>query len=273
MSRYGINVVGSGLVFVGRGWAETAIIAIGLGVRELGYLTIAQRLVVTATELCGSAILPVSTVAFAKVSSSKKRLQGSYARAMGITQTMVAPVMIFIVVTAAVLVPFVFGSEWVPSAPIVQPLAIAAILSFGTSLDRGLLDGVGRPGRWLAFTSAICVLSVGLIAMAMPYGVLVVAVVYVVVAAVELVGRWFLIGHFLEMGFFATARPFLIVVPSALGAAVLGAGCMWVLQSAPDLIALAATGIVVLGTHFVLTRVVSPSTWSEIRRLLPNRRK
>lgn len=273
MASYGINVVGSGLVFVGRSWAETAIIAIGLGVRELGYLTIAQRLVVTATELCGSAILPVSTVAFAKVSSSKMRLQGAYARAMAITQTMVAPVMIFIFVAAAVLVPFVFGPEWVPSVPIVQPLAIAAILSFGTALDRGLLDGVGRPGRWLAFTSAICLLSVGLISIAMPYGVLVVAIVYVVVAAVELVGRWFLIGHFLEMGVFRTARPFLVVVPSALGAASIGTGCMWAMQSAPDLVALGATGVVVLGVHFALTRIVSPSTWEEITRMLPGRRK
>jgi O-antigen/teichoic acid export membrane protein len=273
MIRYGINIVGSGLVFVGRAWAETGIIAIGLGIRELGYLNIAQRLVVTATELAGAAILPVSTVAFAKVNSSKARLQAAHARAMAATQTVVAPLMIFIFVSAGVLVPFMFGPEWTVSAPIAQPLAIAAILSFGTVLDRGLLDGVGRPGRWLAFTSVICALSVGLIALAVPRGVLVVAVVYLVVALVELVGRWFLIGNFLETSVLSTARPFLVVVPAALGSALAGAGSMRLLQAAPDLVTLGVSGLVVLGVHLALTRWVSPDTWREMTSLIPARRK
>jgi len=273
MLRYGINVVGSGLVFVGRGWAETAIIAAGLGIRELGYLNIAQRLVQTATDLSGAAILPVSTVAFAKVNSSKARLRDAHARATAVSQTIVSPMMVLIAVSAPVLVPLLFGQDWGLSAQLAQPLAIAATLSFGTAIDRGLLDGVGRPGRWLAFTTVICLLSVTMIALAVPFGLLVIAVVYAAVSSVELVGRWFLLGHFLEAGFLHTARPWLIVLPAVVVSALAGSGTMWLLRGAPDLVTLAATGLVVLAVHLLVTRLVTPTTWAEMLSLVPGRRR
>lgn len=271
MVRYGINIVGSGLVTVGRGWAETGIIAAGLGIRELGYLSIAQRLIQTANDLSGSALLPVSTVAFAKVNSSKERLQAAHAKATAVSQTIVTPLMVLIVVSASVLVPFLFGQEWTVSAPLTQPLAIAAVLSFGTVLDRGLLDGVGRPGRWLAFTSVISTLSVVLIFFGVSNGVLLVTFIYVFVAAVELVGRWFLVGHFLEATAWSTARPFVMVVPAACVSAAGGLGCMWLLQSLNPFLLLAVTGVVVLALHLVVTRLVTPTTWREIVALIPGR--
>ncbi len=271
MVRYGINIVGSGLVTVGRGWVETGIIAAGLGIRELGYLSIAQRLIQTANDLSGSALLPVSTVAFAKVNSSKARLQAAHARATAVSQTIVTPLMVMIVVSASVLVPFLFGQEWTVSAPLTPPLAIAAVLSFGTVLDRGLLDGVGRPGRWLAFTSVICTLSVVLIFLGVRQGLLLVTLIYVLVAAVELVGRWFVVGHFLEASVWSTARPFLMVVPAACVSAAGGLGCMWLLQSMNPFLCLAVTGVVVLGMHLAVTRMVTPGTWREIIALIPGR--
>lgn len=271
MVRYGINIVGSGLVTVGRGWVETGIIAAGLGIRELGYLSIAQRLIQTANDLSGSALLPVSTVAFAKVNSSKERLQAAHAKATAVSQTIATPLMVLIVVSASVLVPFLFGQEWTVSAPLTQPLAIAAVLSFGTVLDRGLLDGVGRPGRWLAFTSVISTLSVVLIFFGVSNGVLLVTFIYVFVAAVELVGRWFLVGHFLEATAWSTARPFVMVVPAACVSAAGGLGCMWLLQSLNPFLLLAVTGVVVLALHLVVTRLVTPTTWREIVALIPGR--
>lgn len=271
MVRYGINIVGSGLVTVGRGWVETGIIAAGLGIRELGYLSIAQRLIQTANDLSGSALLPVSTAAFAKVNSSKERLQAAHAKATAVSQTIVTPLMVLIVVSASVLVPFLFGQEWTVSAPLTQPLAIAAVLSFGTVLDRGLLDGVGRPGRWLAFTSVISTLSVVLIFFGVSNGVLLVTFIYVFVAAVELVGRWFLVGHFLEATAWSTARPFVMVVPAACVSAAGGLGCMWLLQSLNPFLLLAVTGVVVLALHLVVTRLVTPTTWREIVALIPGR--
>ncbi len=171
------------------------------------------------------------------------------------------------------LVPFLFGQDWGISAAVTQPLALAAVLSFGRELDHGLLDGVGRPGRWLAFTTVICTLSVGLVACAVPYGVLVIAGVYLLVAFVELVGRWFVVGHFLEAGALRTARPFLLVLPAAIASALAGLASMALLAPAPALVTIAVTGVVVLAVHVVVIRLVTPATWSEILALLPCRRR
>jgi O-antigen/teichoic acid export membrane protein len=190
-----------------------------------------------------------------------------------VSQTIVSPIMVLIVVSAPVLVPLLFGQEWGLSARLAQPLAIAATLSFGTAIDRGLLDGVGRPGRWMAFTTAICALSVTVIALTVPSGLLVIAVVYAAVSSVELVGRWVLLGHFLEAGFLPTARPWLMVLPAVLASGLAGSGTMWVLRWAPDLVTLAATGLVVLAVHLLVTRLVTPATWAEMLSLVPGRRR
>lgn len=272
MARFGIKVVGTGLINVGRGWAETGIIAAVLGIRELGYLAIAQRLVQTAIELSGSAILPVSTVAFAKVNSSKERLRAAHAKATAVSQTIVTPLMVFVAVSAPVLVPFLFGQEWTRSALLVQPLAISAALSFGTSLDRGMFEGVGRPGRWFAFTAVVYTVSVGLVSVTARHGVLVVAFAYVVISTIETLGRWTVASRFLESTVAHTARPFLMVVPAAVGSALAGAGSLWLLRSAPVLVSLVVAGVLVLGVHVALTRVITPATWMDMVALRPRRR-
>lgn len=272
MSRFGLHVVGTGLVYLARGWAETAIIVAGLGLRELGYFTIAQRLVQTSTELSGAALHPVSTVAFAKVKSSLVRLRVAHARAAAVSQTVVSPLMLYIAVAAPVLVPFVFGSEWTVSAQIAQPLAVAAALTFGTALDHGLFDGVGRPGRWLAFIATVWGLSVVFTAIAVRYGVVAVAAAFVLTAVIEATGRWLMVGRLLELPFLASARPFLSVFPAALLSAAAGLGAMHVLAGAPTLVVLGLTGVVLLAVHLVVVRFLVPSAWADIRSHLPTRR-
>lgn len=273
MARFGIKVVGTGMVNVGRGWAETGIIAAVLGVRELGYLSIAQRLVQTATELSGSAILPVSTVAFAKVNSSRARLRAAHAKATAVSQTIVTPLMVFLAVSAPMLVPFLFGQEWTISAMLVQPLAISAALSFGVSLDRGMFEGVGQPGRWFVFTAVAYSLSVALISVTARHGVLVVAFMYVAISTVETLGRWTVASRYLEATVVNTARPFLMVVPAAVASALVGAGSLWLLRDTPAVVSLALTGILVLAVHLGLTRLITPATWRNILELIPGRRR
>ena len=271
MSGFGVHVVGSGLVFLARTWAETGIIAAGVGIRELGYFNIAQRLVQTAMELSGAALHPVSTVAFAKVSGSTERLRDVHTRASAASQTVVTPLMVFIAVAAPVLVPFLFGPEWTVSAAIAQPLAIAAVLAFGAQLDHGLFDGAGRPGRWLVFATFICLCSIALTSLTVASGVVVVASAFVVTAAIELVGRWLIVGRLLHTSPFDVAKPFLLVLPSAVASALAGFVAITLLASAPPVVNLAVTGLTILGVHLVGVRFVTPAAWTDLTGLIPMR--
>ncbi len=215
----------------------------------------------------------MSTVAFAKVKASTERLRAAHARAAAVSQTVVSPLMVFIVVSAPVLVPFAFGSEWTVSAQIAQPLALAAALSFGTALDHGLFDGVGRPGRWLAFIAAIYGFSVILVtAFAVRYGVVIVAAAFVLTAAVgETITRWVLVGRLLQMPLATSARPFLSVLPATLASIAAGFGAMRLLAGAPTLVVLGVTGVVLLAVHLAVVRFFVPAAWADIRSHVPIR--
>lgn len=269
MIRFGVQVVGNGLVSVFRGWGETAIIVGGLGLRELGFFTIAQRLVQTASDLSGSAVFPISTVAFSKANSSLDRLRAAHAKATAVAQAVVTPLMVFIAVAAPVLVPFLFGQEWGLSAQVAQPLAVAAALSFGTNLDHGLHNGVGRPGRWLGFTIAIFGVSVVLMLIAVPHGAVTVAIAFVGTAALETVGRWFVVGRLLGQGPLRTGWPFLLVIPSGAASALAGLGTVWLLRDTPELVRLALTGLVVIAVHALAIRLATPRTWTDIMSVVP----
>ncbi|MCB0910094.1 MAG: lipopolysaccharide biosynthesis protein [Propionibacteriaceae bacterium] len=269
MIRFGMQVVGNGLVGVFRGWAETGIIVAGLGIRELGYFNIAQRLVQTASDLSGSALFPVSTVAFARSNSSLDRLRAAHAKATSVSQAVVTPLMIYIAVSASLLVPFLFGPEWTPSAQVAIPLAIAATLAFGVNVDHGLHNGVGRPGRWLGFALSIFGVSATLMLIAVPHGMLAVALAFTGTAIVEMIGRWFMVARLLDQTVWRTALPFLGVLPAATISAAAGVGVMALLSGTNTVVTLTVTGLVVLGVHAALIRVVTPHVWEDLLSLLP----
>ncbi|MGF3917064.1 hypothetical protein ACQX8W_14955, partial [Staphylococcus aureus] len=114
-------------------------------------------------------------------------------------------------------------------------------------------------------------LSVGLIALGVPYSVLVIAGAYLVVALVELVGRWFVVGRFLQATVLQTAMPFLMVLPAAIGSALAGLASVTLLRTAPELLTIAATGLVVLAVHLGIVRLLTPATWTELVALIPGR--
>lgn len=271
MAGFGMRVVANGLVAISRAWAETGIIAAGLGVRELGYFTIAQRLVQTASDLSGSALFPVSTVAFARTNSSPDRLRAAHARATSVSQAVVTPLMVGIAVSAGLLVPFLFGSEWSLSALVAQPLAIAATLAFGVSIDHGLHNGVGKPGRWVWFSAAILAVSVAAMLVAVPHGAVAVALAFVITAILETIGRWVMVARLLDQSVVRTAIPSLSVAPSAVVSALAGFGMLVALGSAPVLVTLASTAVAVVGVHVAMTRIVTPAVWTDLISLLPRR--
>jgi O-antigen/teichoic acid export membrane protein len=137
MARFGAKVMAVEGAAAARVAGEAAIISNALGPAALGYVSIAQRLVQTAQDIGASALAPVSTVIFAKVRHDPERLRAGYRRALRIGYTAVAPVMVMVAVGAPYIVPLVFGSDWAPSIPVTQGLAVAAILVLGAMIDHG----------------------------------------------------------------------------------------------------------------------------------------
>ena len=270
IARFGSKVVMVELVATFRATAEAVIISNALGAAALGYLAIAQRLIGVMQELGASALVPVSTVVFAKVRDSASRLKSAYVKAQRISYAAVSPLMAVVVVGGPILVPLIFGDGWEQSVPVAQALALAAIITLGAMLDHGLHYGVGRPGRWLAYAVLVDALTVAVTAMVAPNGLTWVAVGFVLVALVATVARWILVGRLLGLPFLSLAGTFLSACVALAGS--IGAG--FVVRAGtdawPPLLALGTISVAIGLVHIAIVRIVSPSVFSDVLALAPS---
>jgi O-antigen/teichoic acid export membrane protein len=269
MAKFGNKVVMVDVVATIRATAEAAIISTVLGPAALGYLSIAQRLVQVTRDLGATALVPVSTVVFAKVRDSEERLQSAYLKALGISYSAVSPMMTVVVVGGPLVVPLLFGDGWDQSVPVAQALALAAILTLGAMLDHGLHYGVGRPGRWLAYAVVMDALTVGVTALAAPRGLIWVAVGFILVAFAATVARWILVGRLLDIPVRSLAVIFLTACVAVAGSAGAGLLVRNLTDGWAPLLSLAAVIVTIGLVHVGIVRVVSPGVYRAVVSLVP----
>lgn len=268
MTRFGGQVVSVELVAATRGWAEAAIITNVLGAAALGYLTIARRLVDVTSDMSAAAILPVSTVVFARVRESLGRLRAAYLRALGTSYGTVGLPLTFVAVSAPLVVPLVFGEGWDQSIVLAQALALAGVLTLGAMLDHGLFYGLGKPGTWLAYAIVVDALTLATTAVCVRWGLIGVALGFLSVALLATVSRWVLVGRTLAVRVGVVARPFARLLPVMVGVVLAGQGTILLTDALPSILALACVGLVMLLVHVGLVRLLAPAVYLDVVRAL-----
>ncbi|WP_169583072.1 MULTISPECIES: lipopolysaccharide biosynthesis protein [Microbacterium] len=254
MAAFGTKVVGVNLIATARQWVENAIISNVLGAAALGQLSISQRLVQTSQEVGGAAIAPVSTVVFSQVRDDPERTRRGYGRALGLSYVVIAPSLTFILVSAPVLVPFLFGPQWSSSVAASQALAVAAMFTVAATLDHGLCYGLGRPGTWLAYAVGVDALTILVTALTVSHGIDAVALGFVGVAAVATVARCILVSRLLGAPLWSIARRILAALAVMAGSALVGWVVLNLVGEWPPIASLALVGAVVLVAHVALSR-------------------
>lgn len=270
MTTFGLRVSSVDLVAMARIWAEGWIITVTLGTPAFGLLNIAQRFVQVAQELTAASLIPVSTVVFAKVRTSRERLVSTYVKALGVPYGVVCPIMIVILVTAPLLIPLVFGEQWRASAAPAQVLAVAGVMVLGAMLDHGLFYGLGRPGTWLAYCVVVDSVTVATTAVVVRWGLSGVAVGFACVAVAATVARWLLVSRMLALSVAAVSRPFRIVLIPMAAAAALGllaveglSGVEW------PIVAVVLAAGVALGANLILIRLFAAGVLRDALGILP----
>lgn len=271
MLAFGTHVVGSGLVYALRVWAETAIVVAGLGVREMGFLSIAQRLVQTAQDLSISALLPVSMAAFAKIRDSVDRLRGFYLRASAVAYAVITPLMVFLAVAAPEVVELLFGADKSDSALVVPALAIMAIAGVGWAVDQALLVGTGHPGRWFAFIAVIYSLALLVSLYLVQFGLLAVVTGWAAIAIAEALLRSIPVAPVIGATRWQVIAPFVSVVPTAVLAGAAGWGVLWLADPLPLVVEIFLGGMAVVITYLVGMALLKPATTATVLSVLPGR--
>jgi lipopolysaccharide exporter len=117
-----------------------------LGAEPLGYYTLAFQLAMHPAMLMNTVVTRVAFPVFARVQHDAARLRSAYPLLVRTLNSVNAPAMIGLAAVAPVLIPAFFGSEWLPSVPLLQALALLALnRSIGNPmgsliLSRGRVD-------------------------------------------------------------------------------------------------------------------------------------
>ena len=263
MFAFGTGVIGTEIVGMIRQWLENAIVVTTLGVSGLGYLNIAQRLVQIAQDMTLAAISQVTFVVFTQMRDAIEQLSASYFRVLALSLTLITPIMVYLAVTAPLLIPLIFGSQWDDSILPAQAYAIAGILSLGL-IDQGLLYALGKPRAWFTYALAVDVCAVAITWLAAPHGLVAIAYGALVLAAGGSLLRWMMVGRELQTGWARLAAANLRIAGIA---AVSGVAGLLVFRSTLDwhfLVTLGLTGLVTILVYLALTRLVLPETWNEM---------
>ncbi len=103
--------------------------------------------------------------------------------------------MVFVAVSASVLVPFLFGDDKVEGALVTPALAVVVVVNVGWAVDQGLhLSRVGKPGRWFAYIAVSAGIALALLSLVVHFGLLIVVLAWVATSILESVARCFMVG-------------------------------------------------------------------------------
>lgn len=277
MTQFGSQVLGVEFVAMARAWAEAAIVSATLGLPALGFLNIAQRLIQVVQDMTGSALAPVSMVAFAKIRDSIPRLCAAYLRSLRLIYAALSAPLTLVAVAAPLLIPILFGGGWEESNQVTQLLALAGIMTVGAALDHGLYYGVGKPGQWFVYAVLTDIMTVAMTAFAVRWGLVGVGAGFLVVATVATIVRWFLVARILETSPTVVARPFGFLAPAVLASGAAGWLALMATSPLPPLLRVTLIGVVLLLVHLLVVRLLARPVVDEImlyvKRLWRARRK
>lgn len=153
MASYGTKTLGVELMRQARIQGEALVIGALLGTVALGIWVVALRIVDVITDLCASVFSRVAGPVFARLRDDPARLGRALGTSMGMGALVVVPLLVALALTSDVVVPFVFGEQWVPAAGVAAVLAFRSIATALSDFQRAVLVLTGRVGTELALSA------------------------------------------------------------------------------------------------------------------------
>jgi PST family polysaccharide transporter len=240
---FGSNILALNLMTLLNRQSDDFLIGVTLGVEALGYYTVGYRLLLLLTDVLIRTIDAVTLPTFARVQNQRDRLRRAYLMATHLSATVATPVFLGMAALAPELVELAFGPAWAPAVPVMQALAFIGILHANTFFNSSVLIAIGQPRKALFIGAINTVSNVIAFAVAVHWGILAVAIAYVVRGYLLWPISIVMVRRYLDFSFWRYLRIFAI----PFGCSLLMAGVVLALKpllSPP----LDDAGILVVGT-------------------------
>lgn len=268
---FGSNIAGANLISFSVRRSDEFLVAYLLGSSALGFYAVAQRAIIVLNEVCIGAALKTAVPLLSRIQNEAERLRRACSRAFRYSLTLVMPAFAGVALTSSDIITVLFGAKWSASAPALQVLAIAGVINTLSLLVDAILTSMGYPRRVLGLSVLRGVITVGGTLVAARFGIVGVAAVSVVKAAVFApIGLAVLRnvgGVSLRELAGATWAPIFGCVVMAIG--VLGMGV--ILDGAPAVIRLLCSIAAGAAAYVMVMWTVARSTCDELLTLVSRR--
>jgi PST family polysaccharide transporter len=249
--RFGVNVLGSNLLYYVNSRADNLIIGYALGPEALGFYDVAYKLFQNGLNAITLTVSSVAFSTFSRLQHARERMRQGFLTATQTVSVAAFPIFAGTAAVAPELIGLLFGGKWLPlSAQVYQLLALNGALQAVLYFNTPVLMACGKPHWRLGVGILNAVLNIALFAWAVQWGIVAVAAAFVargyLVAPLQLA----LVRALIDLRVRAYLR--LLITP-LVGSMVL-AGLLWggvhALQpSLGRLLALLAAGLVAGGAY------------------------
>ena len=172
---FGINLLGGNILSFLTIRSDDFLIGYFLGPVALGYYSIAYRLLVAMTQVLNSTIQRVALPAFSRLQSEPARLEQAFFSATRLVSFITFPAFLGMATLAPEIIQTLFGEKWLPSAPVMQFLALTGITQSLFTISGLVMAAVGKPSWNLRIMFLNTITNVIGFAIAVRWGIVAVA--------------------------------------------------------------------------------------------------
>ncbi|HUR86692.1 MAG TPA: oligosaccharide flippase family protein [Solirubrobacteraceae bacterium] len=266
--EFGLPATLAGLAYTARRNVDYVVLGARLGPTQVGIYWRAFQLGAEYQGKLSGIMLRVVFPVFSRASSLQD-MQELRARVVRLNTAVVFPLLALLVVIAPVLVPWVYGPQWVAAVVPVQLLAVSGALLAVQSGSEPLALALGRPKPVLAFNVAVLSVYGVAVYIAAPHGLTTVCIVVVAVHAVMVVAsQQLLLGRVAAMPPRALWREISPATAASGALLAVTVALSTVLEPAlaplPLMLVLGAAGGLV---YAATLRALFPAAYAELRRV------
>lgn len=179
--QFGINILGTNLLYYVNSRADTLIVGAVLGPAALGLYDVAYKLYQSALDLITLTISSVAFSAFSRMQDDRDRMRNAFYTATQTVAVIAFPAFVGGMAVAPELVEVLFGETWIPeSATVFRVLAVIGMLHSVFYFHPGIIMACNKPAWRLGISLMNAVGNLIAFSIAVPFGIVAVAAAYVI---------------------------------------------------------------------------------------------
>ena len=209
---FGLYNIGDSLLSFVNGNMDTILIGGLLGVKQLGYYTIASQIAVYPVARICPIIVQICYPIMAKMKDDLGQLKKAYLMVVDFLSYTNIPLLIGLYLMAGNVIPVIYGHGWEETIPLIRIFVFMGIFSCLLYPLSTIAYSTGKPSLLFYFNLITAILKFPLIYfMAHSYGITGIAVAFLIMTFISLILNFFLIqfmiGDFMKMFLANIAKP------------------------------------------------------------------